>query len=96
MDGVLKFFGVMMAIAAAGATGYLLIAVANVLARKLEGGRAAELAELESEMAELRARLDEADAARNRIAELEERLDFAERLLTQQREAPRLGAGDGA
>lgn len=96
MDGVLKFFGVMMAIAAAGAMGYLLIAVANVLARKLEGGRAAELAELESEMAELRARLDEADAARNRIAELEERLDFAERLLTQQREAPRLGAGDGA
>jgi len=95
MDGVLKFFGVMMAIASAGAVGYLLIAVANVLARRLEGGRAAGIEQLESEMAELRARLDEADAERTRIAELEERLDFAERMLTQQRDASRIGPGEG-
>jgi hypothetical protein len=30
------------------------------------------------------------------IAELEERLDFAERMLTQQREAERLGGGANA
>jgi hypothetical protein len=94
MDGVLKFFGVMTAIASAGAVGYLLIAVANVLARRLEGGRSTELAQLESEMADLRARLDDADAARHRIAELEERLDFAERMLTQQRDAQRIGPGE--
>ncbi len=37
-------------------------------------------------------RLAELEAQQARMLELEERLDFAERLLAQQREAPRLGA----
>ena len=37
-------------------------------------------------------RLAELEAQQARVLELEERLDFAERLLAQQREAPRLGA----
>jgi hypothetical protein len=37
--------------------------------------------------------MDEADHTRARIAELEERLDFTERLLAQQRDASRLPAG---
>ena len=39
----------------------------------------------------LRAEVEELRALSPRMAELEERLDFAERMLTQQREAARLG-----
>ena len=40
---------------------------------------------------DLQARLGELDAMKERIGELEERADFAERLLARQREAPQLG-----
>lgn len=43
--------------------------------------------------AELQDRLAEFDQLAQRVAELEERLDFAERLLAQQREGERLGPG---
>jgi predicted nuclease with TOPRIM domain len=43
----------------------------------------------------MRARLtDEVDDLRNRLAEVEERLDFAERLLAQGRQADQLSAGE--
>jgi flagellar biosynthesis/type III secretory pathway M-ring protein FliF/YscJ len=45
---------------------------------------------LRGEVNDLRARLTELEAAQGRVADLEERLDFAERLLAQQREAARL------
>jgi TolA-binding protein len=35
------------------------------------------------------------DAMQHRVAELEERVDFAERLLAKQRESDRLGGGAG-
>jgi len=35
------------------------------------------------------------DAMQQRVAELEERVDFAERLLAKQRESDRLGGGQG-
>ena len=40
---------------------------------------------------ELERRVGELEAGQRRVAELEERLDFAERLLAQQRDAPRVG-----
>ncbi len=40
---------------------------------------------------EVQSRLGELDDLKQRVGELEERLDFAERLLTQQREGQRLG-----
>ena len=46
----------------------------------------AELAALE----QVQHRLDELEHVRTRMTEVEERLDFAERLLAQQREAERL------
>lgn len=95
MDGVFRIFGVMLAIAGAGSIGYLVIALANVLVRRLEGGASRGFEHLEAEMADLRARLDDADAARSRITELEERLDFAERMLAQQRDLQRVGPGGG-
>jgi hypothetical protein len=38
--------------------------------------------------------LDDLEAVRQELGEVQERLDFTERLLAQQREAPRLGAGE--
>jgi hypothetical protein len=64
-----------------------------VLVKRLEGrGAPAEGVELD----EIRARLQSLEAREARVAELEERLDFAERLLTREREAPPLGPGGPA
>ncbi|HEY7682569.1 MAG TPA: hypothetical protein VH879_07980 [Gemmatimonadales bacterium] len=47
-------------------------------------------------MAELEQRVAEVEALRGRLVELEERVDFAERLLTRQADAARVqGGGDG-
>ena len=40
------------------------------------------------------AMLDDLEAVRQELTEVQERLDFTERLLAQQRDAPRLGAGE--
>lgn len=45
------------------------------------------------ELATMRSRLDELEAERGRVAELEERLDFAERLLARQAEIDKLAEG---
>lgn len=46
-------------------------------------------------IAELEHRVAELELGQGRILELEERLDFTERLLTRQRDADRLAAGPG-
>ena len=38
--------------------------------------------------------LDDLEAVRQELGEVQERLDFAERLLAQHREAPRVGPGE--
>jgi hypothetical protein len=60
----------------------------KALARRLEGGPGSSPAALEEVTGPLVAHIDE---LRGRLAELEERVDFAERLLTQQRETHQLG-----
>ena len=60
----------------------------RAFARRLEGRGAA--AELQVEVETLRSRLDQLEQAQTRVAELEERVDFAERLLAQSREPDRL------
>lgn len=65
--------------------------IGKAIARRIEGHRGSP-----DEAGELEARAAEAEALRHRVAELEERLDFAERVLTQAREPGRLpdpGAG---
>lgn len=52
-----------------------------------QGDKVSALAE---EVESLRSRLNEVEAQQSHIAELEERLDFAERLLAQSREPDRL------
>lgn len=55
--------------------------------------RAAETEALRAELAELRQRLDAVEDLSGRLGDMEERLEFAERLLTQQRQGGQLPAG---
>lgn len=62
----------------------------TALGRRLEGRRETDPA-VRDELNHLRARLEELEATQHRLLELEERVDFAERLLTtQRRESERL------
>jgi len=79
----------------------LTVAVAQVVARRLIpadqlrhadrlGGRRGAKREVAEALEEVEARLGELDDLRKRLGEVEERLDFAERLLTKQRETERI------
>lgn len=59
--------------------------IGKAIARRIEGHRGGA-----DETGDLEVRAAEADALRHRVAELEERLDFAERVLAQSREPDRL------
>lgn len=63
--------------------------LARALARRLEGRGAVDAA-LRAEVEQLQHRLNDVDAMQARLGELEERLDFTERLLAQAREPDRL------
>ncbi len=94
MVEALEFFGVMMTIAHSAGGIYAVIAIASAFAKRLERRGGGVDPALEEEVAHLRERLAGLEGAEERLAELEERLDFAERMLTQAREA-RIGPGEG-
>ena len=73
------------------AIGVAFIIIATQLGRVLSGrtSRRGVPPANDAEIGELRQSLE---TMQNRVAELEERVDFAERLLTKQREADRLGS----
>lgn len=76
-----------------GAATWLLAPIARGMGERLRGGRAgdAELAALRAEVQALRDDLlDEQQRTRTEMGELVERLEFAERLLAQQRDPSRL------
>ena len=77
-----------LGILAAGVT--ILYPLIRAIARRLEGRPVADGA-LRAEVEELRLRVQEMESDRGRVAELEERVDFAERLLAQGQERARLG-----
>lgn len=64
----------------------------RALGRRIEGRHTADPA-LRDEMDHLRQRLEQLEATQHRLLELEERVDFAERLLTQRRDPERLPGG---
>jgi len=71
-----------------GAATWLLTPIVRGLGERLRGGpRTADLDALRLEMEALR---DTLQQARGDVADLQERVDFAERLLAQQRDAARL------
>jgi hypothetical protein len=77
-------------VALVGAVSFVVLGVRRHFAlQKLPPHSPAELGE--ARMAELEARLAEVGDLDFRVQELEERLDFAERLLAQHREPERLG-----
>lgn len=65
------------------------VAMRNLPLETTGQGTAVRLEDLEARMAEF-------DLTTARVAELEERLDFAERMLAQRSEPARLSQGDGA
>lgn len=92
MEDVAKFLGMMMALVTCGVLGYAGVTAVGVMRRRaLRGHESEGLNPDEVEM--LRANLAETDHLRARVAELEERLDFAERLLGQGTQQHHLGEG---
>ncbi len=73
---------VMIVFMALVATTLVLWPVVRALARKLEGKGTADPA-LHAEIEQLRQRLGEVDVLHQRVAELEERIDFTERMLAR-------------
>jgi Tfp pilus assembly protein PilO len=65
--------------------------IMRAFARRLEGKGNVDSA-LRAEVEQLDTRLAEVDALRQEVAELHERVDFAERLLAQAQQSSRLGA----
>jgi Tfp pilus assembly protein PilO len=89
MDGVFKLFGILVAMTLAGAAAYVVIVFANAMVKRLEGRGGVDEA-LKADLDELRMRVEDGEQMKTRIAELEERLEFAERLLAQHRDVARL------
>jgi hypothetical protein len=76
----------------AAAVGVLFGPIGSALARRIVGRP--EPGDAHAEIEEMRAQVtDEMDDLRNRLAEVEERLDFAERLLAQSEQADQLPGG---
>lgn len=82
---------VLSLIAMCAAAAIILYPLMRAIGRRIEG-RGGD-AELRHEVEDLRERVRELEAAQPRMAELEERLDFAERLLAQRRESEQLPRG---
>ena len=87
---VLNFMAVIASVATVGLGGYTAIRVVNVLLRRLEGKGGS--AGFDGELDDLRARVEHLEAERARMLELEERLDFAERVIAGEGQGRRLEA----
>jgi hypothetical protein len=85
----------LIVIAALTATVIILWPIMRAFGRRLEGRAAADPA-LKADLDHLHARLGEVDSLQSRVMELEERVDFAERLLAQGQPPGRLGGSGGS
>ncbi len=83
---------VMIVLASLAVLTLVLWPLARALARRLEGRGAPDPA-MQHELDELRSRVHELEAGQVRMTELEDRLDFAERILAQRQEPVRLPEG---
>jgi Tfp pilus assembly protein PilO len=83
---------VLIVIAALTATTIILWPIMRAFARRLEGKGNVDSA-LRAEVEQLDARLAEVDALRQEVAELHERVDFAERLLLKSHDRSELERG---
>jgi hypothetical protein len=68
--------------------------IGRALAHRIKGAGSASSGDVMRQLEETQSHvLDELDAMRQELAEVQERLDFTERLLARQRGADRLGEG---
>jgi len=78
-------------VAITGILGFVALGpVGRALARRIEGRSASP-----DEFRELQLRLEQLERNQHQVAELDERIDFAERLLAERSEAGRLPPGRG-
>lgn len=80
---------VMIVLAALAAATIVLFPLMRAFARRIEGRQQSDVA-LQADLDELRARVMELEQDRARVLDIEERVDFAERLLTQGQAGRRL------
>jgi hypothetical protein len=73
----------------------ILYPLMRALGRRLEGKNNVVTPALQADLDQLRTRLAEVESMQHRVYELEERVDFAERMLSQRREGDRLERGNG-
>jgi hypothetical protein len=92
---VLKVLFIVLSLGFGGTLTYGGVTLIRAFARRLEGGQPGDMHALADQVEDLRLRVEEGEATRARLVELEERLEFTERMLAQQREAPRLHGGSG-
>ena len=70
----------------------IMITAAGVVAvRRFSPPRVADTSERDQLLEDVHARLAEVDQLKQQVSELAERVDFTERVLAKQRQAPRLG-----
>ena len=80
----------LIAVAFLAATALVLYPLMRAIARRIEGRSTANEPAMLAELDQLRHRVGDLEAMQQRMAELEERVDFSERMLSQQRESNRL------
>jgi DNA repair exonuclease SbcCD ATPase subunit len=94
-DGTMNFMGVMLSLALTGGGIYLMIILLNTLQQRLSGGGA----DVADELEDLRHRMEELEGVVadgtdrdliRQLSEVEERLEFAERLLSNEENRARL------
>jgi hypothetical protein len=83
---------VLMALGFFAAVALITWPLVRAIARRIEGKAGRPDPALVAELDELRSRVTELEQQQVRFHEIEERLDFAERLLARQREQPRLNS----
>ena len=81
---ILKFLQVMVSLGITAVGVYLGVVVVNAVAGRLKGATGPDVSPEELEY--LRDRADQVDGLADRVAELETRLDFAERVLARPTE----------
>ena len=93
MSDVAMFFGVMMTLVTTGLVGYAGVVAIRRMQRGANRHSLSPLSPDEFEL--LRMQVDGVEGLRARVAELEERVDFSERLLAQAEFVGKLPPADG-
>ena len=96
MGDFLELFAVLSAVVTVGGIGYFVVGFIHITLRKMQlRAKLPTEADTEQQTRELEGRIEFLESQVSRMAELEERVDFAERLLAKQREGARLPPAQG-